>query len=39
MKVSAGVDETIQGDYFADAGDPRVEKHLETGIHMQTGAP
>ena len=39
MKVSAGVDETIKGDFFADEGDPRVEKHLETGIHMQTGAP
>lgn len=39
MKVEAGVDTTIKGDYFADEGDPRVEKHLETGIHMQTGAP
>src|SRR6476619_661465 len=39
MNVSAGVDETIKGDFFADEGDPRVEKHLETGIHMQTGAP
>lgn len=37
MKVDAGTDETIQGDYFADEGDPRVEK-LDTGIHMQTGA-
>ena len=35
MKVSAGVDETIKGDYFADEGDPRVEKHLETGIHIR----
>jgi solute:Na+ symporter, SSS family len=25
-KVSNGSDETTQGDYFADAGDPRVEK-------------
>jgi solute:Na+ symporter, SSS family len=26
MKFSNGVDETTVGDYFADAGDPRVEK-------------
>jgi SSS family solute:Na+ symporter len=26
MKFSNGVDETTTGDYFADAGDPRVEK-------------
>ena len=26
MKVSNGADETAVGDYFADAGDPRVEK-------------
>ena len=26
MKFSNGVDETTAGDYFADAGDPRVEK-------------
>ena len=26
MKFSNGVDETSLGDYFADAGDPRVEK-------------
>ena len=26
MKVSNGADETTTGDYFADAGDPRVEK-------------
>jgi solute:Na+ symporter, SSS family len=38
-KVSNGVDETIRGDYFADAGDPRVEKHLETDVHLTTGAP
>ena len=25
-KVSNGTDETTEGDYFADAGDPRVEK-------------
>ncbi|SER73966.1 solute:Na+ symporter, SSS family [Pedococcus cremeus] len=36
MKVDNGVDETIRGDYFADEGDPRVEK-LETPIHLQTG--
>ncbi len=27
MKVSNGSDETTDGDYFADAGDPRVEKY------------
>ncbi len=27
MKVSNGSDETTTGDYFADAGDPRVEKY------------
>ena len=26
LKVSNGRDETTPGDYFADAGDPRVEK-------------
>ena len=26
MKFSNGSDETTAGDYFADAGDPRVEK-------------
>jgi SSS family solute:Na+ symporter len=26
-KVANGSDETTAGDYFADAGDPRVEKH------------
>ena len=36
MKVDAGTDDTIRGDYFADAGDPRVEK-VDTGIHLQTG--
>jgi solute:Na+ symporter, SSS family len=36
MNVDRGVDETIKGDFFADAGDPRVEK-LETPIHLQTG--
>src|SRR5690242_5175321 len=38
-KVSKGHDETIKGDYFADAGDPRVEKHLETDVHLTTGTP
>ena len=28
MKVGNGYDETTPGDYFADAGDPRVEKDL-----------
>jgi SSS family solute:Na+ symporter len=27
LKVSNGSDETTPGDYFADAGDPRVEKY------------
>ena len=42
MKVDAGADETITGDYFADAGDPRVEKHhvdYEDTRHLSTGAP
>jgi SSS family solute:Na+ symporter len=39
MKVSNGRDETIKGDYFADAGDPRVEKHLATDVHLTTGSP
>ena len=38
MKVPNGVDETIKGDYFADAGDPRVEK-LDVGIHETTASP
>ena len=37
-KVSNGHDETIKGDYFADAGDPRVEK-LDVGIHESTPSP
>ena len=28
VKVSNGADETAAGDYFADAGDPRVEKDM-----------
>ena len=39
LKVDKGHDETIKGDYFADAGDPRVEKHLETDVHLTTGSP
>ncbi|GAB3444285.1 sodium:solute symporter family protein [Phycicoccus ginsengisoli] len=39
LKVDSGHDETIKGDYFADAGDPRVEKHLETDVHLTTGSP
>ncbi|PRY60278.1 SSS family solute:Na+ symporter [Knoellia remsis] len=39
MKVSNGTDETIKGDYFADAGDPRVEKTLPTGPHEVTPSP
>jgi SSS family solute:Na+ symporter len=38
MRVSNGEDQTITGDYFADAGDPRVER-LDTGIHLTTGNP
>jgi SSS family solute:Na+ symporter len=38
LKVPNGADETIKGDYFADAGDPRVEK-LPTGVHLTTGNP
>ncbi len=37
-KVPNGVDETIRGDYFADAGDPRVEK-LDLGPHEVTASP
>ncbi|WP_270888452.1 monocarboxylate uptake permease MctP [Pedococcus sp. 5OH_020] len=39
MKVDPGRDETIKGDYFADAGDPRVEKNLEMDVRLTTGAP
>ena len=39
MKVSNGVDATIKGDYFADAGDPRVERHREMDAHLTTGTP
>jgi SSS family solute:Na+ symporter len=39
MKVAPGTDETIKGDYFADAGDPRVEKNLSMDAHLTTGTP
>ncbi len=29
VKVSNGGDETTRGDYYADAGDPRVEKDIK----------
>ena len=35
VKASEGHDETIPADYFADAGDPRVEK-LDLGPHEST---
>ena len=37
-KAGNGVDETTKSDYFADAGDPRVEK-LDVGIHETTASP
>ncbi|KGN43096.1 monocarboxylate uptake permease MctP [Knoellia aerolata] len=37
-KVPKGIDETIKGDYFADEGDPRVEK-LNLGPHEITASP
>ena len=39
LKVDPGKDETIRGDYFADAGDPRVEKNLGMDAHLTTGTP
>ena len=39
-KVANGSDETTTGDYFADAGDPRVEKNrptLEEGTDQVQG--
>ncbi|MGL5911766.1 MAG: sodium:solute symporter family protein, partial [Phycicoccus sp.] len=38
VKAPEGRDETIRGDYFADAGDPRVEK-LATPLHQETPSP
>ena len=37
LKTPAGTDSTIKGDYFADEGDPRVEK-LDEGPHL-VGVP
>jgi solute:Na+ symporter, SSS family len=37
-KAPAGEDETIRGDYFADAGDPRVEKVLQP-LHQEAPNP
>ncbi|SDO64617.1 solute:Na+ symporter, SSS family [Pedococcus dokdonensis] len=39
LKVAPGHDETIKGDYFADAGDPRVEKNRDMDVHLTTGTP
>ena len=39
LKADPGVDDTIRGDYFADAGDPRVEKNLTMDAHLTTGTP
>ena len=35
VRAAEGVDETIPADYFADAGDPRVEK-IDLGAHETT---
>ena len=37
-KAPAGDDETIRGDYFADAGDPRVRRSCEP-LHQETPNP
>lgn len=37
LKVSNGRDDTIKGDYFADAGDPRVEKHRDMDDQLTAG--
>ncbi len=39
MKVAPGADETIRGDYFADADDPRVEKDLALDRTLTEGSP
>ncbi|KQU70738.1 monocarboxylate uptake permease MctP [Phycicoccus sp. Root101] len=39
LKVDSGKDETIRGDYFADADDPRVEKNVSMDAHLTTGTP
>jgi len=38
-KISNGRDATQPGDYFADAGDPRVEVDLERVDDPQRGEP
>lgn len=38
VKAPQGEDETIRGDYFADAGDPRVEK-LRQPLHQEAPNP
>ncbi len=38
VKAPEGTDDTIRGDYFADAGDPRVQKVLEP-LHQETPSP
>ena len=35
VKVPDGEDETIRGDYFADSGDPRVEK-VQQPLHQES---
>ena len=32
MGIPHGHDETVMGDYFADEGDPRVEKHRQAAV-------
>jgi SSS family solute:Na+ symporter len=39
MKVSNGTDATAPGDYFADAGDPRVEADLSQQDDIHRGEP
>ncbi|WP_406829936.1 sodium:solute symporter [Pedococcus sp. KACC 23699] len=39
LKVDSGKDDTIKGDYFADAGDPRVEKNVSMDVHLTAGTP
>ena len=34
LKAPDGEDETIRGDYFADSGDPRVEK-VKQPLHQE----
>jgi SSS family solute:Na+ symporter len=37
LKVAPGEDATIRGDYFADAGDPRVETQREMDARLTSG--